>query len=76
MADGVRVRLGADVGVGITGIAGPGGGSALKPVGLVCLAVCGGGRHGVVSRVFASDRAAVREAAVQAALEMVRSFLE
>ena len=74
MATGVREKLGADVGVSVTGIAGPGGGTAEKPVGLVWIAV-----HAseVKARRFhvGGDRAEIRQRAAQAALEMVRRTL-
>jgi nicotinamide-nucleotide amidase len=74
MASGIRRTLGADVGVSVTGIAGPGGGTAEKPVGLVWIAVhCSEPE----ARRFhlVGDRAEIRQRAAQAALEMVRRAL-
>lgn len=75
MADGARARLGADVGVGITGVAGPGGGSPGKPVGLVHLCVTSA--DAVVDRrvVLGGDRAVVRQRSVVIALHLVRELL-
>jgi nicotinamide-nucleotide amidase len=71
MASGVRERLGADVGVGITGIAGPGGGSADKPVGLVHVCVQSPLRS--VSRQLhvPGGRADVRERTVRVVLQLL-----
>jgi PncC family amidohydrolase len=71
MASGVRERLGSDVGVGITGIAGPGGDTPTKPVGLVYISVAT--PDGVVVRrdIWPGDRAAVRAASVRAALQLI-----
>jgi nicotinamide-nucleotide amidase len=74
MADGVRQRLHADLGVAITGIAGPDGGSAEKPVGTVVIATSGG-RAAVRTFLFPGDREAIRRFATTAALEMVRQGL-
>jgi nicotinamide-nucleotide amidase len=72
MADGVRARLGTEVGVAITGIAGPGGGTAEKPVGTVSIGWSGlGNRRSVQSRLF-GDRDEIRQRAAQAALNGVR----
>jgi nicotinamide-nucleotide amidase len=75
MASGVRHRLGADVGVGITGIAGPGGATADKPVGLVYLAVETPSATRIRRDVWAGDRAAVRRASVEAAIDLVLSMV-
>ena len=70
MAAGALARSGADIAVAVTGVAGPSGGSAGKPVGLVCFAwACRGGAIEARSLHFAGDRAAVRAAAVATALE-------
>jgi len=75
LADGARQALGADVGVGITGIAGPSGGTAEQPVGLVHL--CVSGPDGRISRapVLAGGRAQVRSRAVAVAMHLVRELL-
>ena len=74
MAESVRARLRADVGVAITGIAGPDGGSAEKPVGTVVIATSGT-RAAVRTFLFPGDREAIRRFATTAALEMVRQTL-
>jgi nicotinamide-nucleotide amidase len=75
MAAGARGRLGADVAVSVTGIAGPGGGTEEKPVGLVYLHAEGpeGGRG--VEFQFASDRESIRRRAAVTALHLVRRLL-
>jgi nicotinamide-nucleotide amidase len=76
LADGARSRLGADIGVGITGIAGPGGGTPDKPVGLVHL--CVSGSDGRISRapVLSGDRSQIRARSVSVALHLVRELLQ
>ncbi len=74
MAAGVRESTAADVGVSVTGIAGPGGGTPEKPVGLVWIAIDGSDAKARRFHV-AGDRAEIRQRAAQAALEMVRRTL-
>lgn len=74
MAKGVRERLGADVGVAITGIAGPSGGTETKPVGMVVIAATGLGDR-VRTFYFTGDRQMVRALSTAAALDMVRRAL-
>jgi nicotinamide-nucleotide amidase len=75
MATGARERLGADVAVSVTGIAGPDGGTAEKPVGLVYLHA--EGPHGGLGREFnfPGDRQAIRARSVVMALHLVRTLL-
>ena len=75
LAENIREICNADIGVGVTGIAGPGGGSEEKPVGLVFVAVSNGHRHEVVQRRFFGDRERVRRWASQLALDQVRRML-
>jgi len=76
MAAGCKKALGSNVSVGITGIAGPGGGTPDKPVGLVYIALAGPSGIACKRFHFPGDRKAVRRSAVDAALEMVNSLLD
>ena len=75
MATGIRDALGADVGVGITGIAGPDGGTPEKPVGLVHLCVADADRTVPMRIVLPGNRADVRKRAVVVAMHMLRRLL-
>lgn len=76
MASGVRARFGVDVGVSITGVAGPGGGTPEKPVGTFCVAVDLRGEVRSVRTSGVGDRHEVRQRATQAALNLVRRAIE
>ena len=71
MAEGALARSGADLAVAVTGVAGPGGGSAEKPVGLVWFGLAGRGPTLALRHVFAGDRAAVRRQSVAEALRLL-----
>ena len=76
MADGVRARLDADIAVGVTGIAGPSGGSAAKPVGTVVIAVARAGAPTTARTLqFPGDRATARTHFTAAALDALRRAL-
>jgi competence/damage-inducible protein CinA-like protein len=75
MASGVRRVTGADVGVGVTGIAGPGGGSELKPVGTVMIAAELPDVRAVRTRRYGGGRDLIRDLASHAAFDMVRRLL-
>ena len=76
LALGARKGLAADIGVGITGIAGPGGGTEEKPVGLVCFAVTGA--DGIIERSIQlpGGRFDVRDRSTTVAMHMIRAFVE
>jgi PncC family amidohydrolase len=71
MAEGVRARFGAALGVAVTGIAGPSGGSAAKPVGLTYVCVADERGHDVRRYTWPEDRSSNKLLSAGAALEMV-----
>jgi nicotinamide-nucleotide amidase len=75
LAEGIRKRCGTTLGLGITGVAGPTGGTAEKPVGLVFHALAAESGTEVIKRNFPGDRARIRWFASQQALDMVRRKL-
>ncbi|HEY7170663.1 MAG TPA: competence/damage-inducible protein A [Vicinamibacterales bacterium] len=75
MADGIRRRASVAVGIGITGIAGPGGGTPEKPVGTVAIAVVAGAEERVRTFRFVGGREMIKFQSTQAALNMLRLIL-
>ena len=75
MAEGVRNLLHADLGVGVTGIAGPNSDGTSKPVGLVYVSCSDGNRTLVRENHFSGDREAVRRQSMEAAMELVLEML-
>ncbi len=75
MAEGIRRKFDTDFGIAITGIAGPGGGTKVSPVGTVWIAVAE--KTGTVARrlTLGNERQIIRERSVDAALEMLRRTL-
>jgi nicotinamide-nucleotide amidase len=76
LAEGIRERCGATLGLAVTGVAGPNGGTPEKPVGLVFHALASDGGTEVIERKFPGDRKRIRWFASQQALDMVRRKLK
>jgi nicotinamide-nucleotide amidase len=76
MAEGIRERLGVDVAVAVTGVAGPGGGTEAKPVGLVFVHAVGPDGVLAVRTELPGDREMIRGRATAASLHLVRRLLE
>ena len=75
LAEGIRTRCATTWGLGVTGIAGPGGGSEEKPVGLVYVAVTDGKNTEVIEKKFSGDRHRIRHYSAQQALDLLRRRL-
>ena len=75
LAEGARARFGADVGVGITGVAGPDGGTPEKPVGTVHLCVAGPESRSLRALRLPGTRTAVRDRSVTLAMHLLRVLL-
>ena len=75
LAEGIRIRTGATIGVAITGIAGPTGGTEDKPVGLVYIAIDDEKHTEVIEKRFGGDRDRIRQWSTQQALDTVRRWL-
>ncbi|MBQ1867009.1 nicotinamide-nucleotide amidohydrolase family protein [Selenomonas sp.] len=75
MAEGIRRVIGTDLGVGITGIAGPGGGTSERPVGLVYIAVAGSRGTRVCENHFHGERKEIKQQSAEKALQMIVTYL-
>jgi nicotinamide-nucleotide amidase len=75
MADGVIHHIGANIGISITGIAGPDGGTDDKPVGKVFVGLAASGYNDVLELQFGGDRECNRERSATMALDMIRRYL-
>jgi PncC family amidohydrolase len=76
MALGVRRAAGSDIGLSVTGVAGPGGGSPEKPVGTVFIALAAEGTTIAKRHFFSGNRREIREQTAEAALRLLVGFLE
>jgi PncC family amidohydrolase len=76
MAEGVRQALHAEIGLAVSGIAGPGGGTPDKPVGLVWIGLSASGYQQAWSTLFPGDRLQVKAQAVEQALRLLAEILE
>jgi PncC family amidohydrolase len=76
MAEGLRARLGCDLAVAVTGVAGPDGGTDAKPVGLTYVAVAGPHGHRVERHHWTADRAVNKELSAAGALRLLLEVLE
>jgi len=75
MAVGVRLRSGSDIGLAVTGIAGPGGGTDEKPVGTIYIAIATSEENWVTKFHFQGDRDQIREITAQSGLDLIRKYL-
>ena len=76
MASGARKALAADVGIAISGIAGPGGGTPEKPVGLTWIGLSTEGGDEAYSYIWEGNRLAVKEKSARQALRLLKDYLE
>lgn len=75
MASGVRRKFRTDIGVGVTGIAGPAGGSRAKPVGLVFIAVCSGTNGTCAKKIFKGSRTSIKRQSAEEAVRLLQNFI-
>jgi len=75
MAEGARTAANVDLAIAVTGVAGPGGGTAAKPVGLVWFGLAAPGGISAEAQIFPGDRTAIRLATVRHAVSMLRAQL-
>ncbi len=75
MAEGVRKVIGSDIGVSVTGLAGPGGGTEEKPVGLVFIGISGSRGTHVIKCIFSGSRIEIKQQAAERALQLIDEYV-